>query len=111
MNKGFKIAIASFLATAGLIKGAPTAAQPAATASVDVSYVRTADLDLSTKAGQRALDHRLNIAAREACGIAADVDLEGKNDVRACRADVLAKARAASVQPASRGATITVAAR
>jgi UrcA family protein len=105
MTTTFKIIAASFLVTAGLIKGAPTAAAPAP--AVNVSTVHTADLDLSTKAGQRALDHRLNIAAREVCGSASDVDLEGKNDVRACRVDVLSKAR---TQLAGGDATIRIAA-
>jgi UrcA family protein len=31
------------------------------------------------------LDHRIVQAAREVCGTASDVDLEGKNAVRHCR--------------------------
>jgi UrcA family protein len=54
------------------------------------STVQTADLDLSSSAGQRALDHRLSQAAKEVCGVASDADLEGKNDVRKCRAETLA---------------------
>jgi UrcA family protein len=54
----------------------------------------------------------LVVGAREVCGTASDVDLEGKNEVRACRAEALAKARAESEQLASRGSgTILVAAR
>lgn len=111
MNKTLKIVLTSFAITAGLIKGAPTMAEPAANASVNVSYVHTADLDLSTTAGQRAFDHRLNIAAREVCGTASDVDLAGQNDVRKCRVDVLAKARATGAELAARGGTITIASR
>jgi UrcA family protein len=55
------------------------------------SVVPTADLDLSSKAGQRALDHRLNRAAKEVCGFASDADVEGKNDVRRCRVETLAR--------------------
>ena len=55
------------------------------------STVQTADLDLSSSAGQRALDHRLSQAAKEVCGVASDADLEGKNDVRRCRVDTLAR--------------------
>ena len=33
----------------------------------------------------KLLDRRLAAAAREVCGFASDADLEGKNDVRACR--------------------------
>ena len=106
-----KIILLSFLITAGLIKGAPAVAE-SVPGDVNVSIVNTADLDLSTSAGKRALDHRLTVAAREVCGTASDVDLEGKNEVRQCRADALAKARAESEQLASRGnITILVAAR
>lgn len=106
-----KIIILSTLITGAAIKAVPAFAEPVA-GEVNTSVVSTAGLDLSTSAGKRALDHRLVIAAREVCGTASDVDLEGKNDVRACRADVLAKARAESEQLASRGnGTILVAAR
>ena len=54
------------------------------------STVQTADLDLSTLKGQQILDRRLGQAAKEVCGVASDVDLEGKNIVRKCRADTLA---------------------
>ena len=53
MDKSFKIALTAFLITAGVIKGAPAlAAQPIE----NVSIVRTADLDLTRKAGRIALD-------------------------------------------------------
>jgi UrcA family protein len=106
----FKIAFTSFVITAGLIKGAPALAQPASAPNIQVSVVRTADLDLSSEAGKRQLDQRVARAAREVCGAASDSDLEGKNDVRECRADVIAKARAQGVELASRGAAITIAA-
>jgi len=102
-----KIILSSFLITAGLIKGAPVLAE---TAPANVSIVYTADLDLNSVAGQRQLDHRLVQAVYEVCGSASDADLAGKNDVRACRADVLAKARATSAELASRSAPIKVAA-
>ena len=57
-----------------------------------------------------SFDHRLVVAAYEVCGTAADVDLAGQNQVRACRSDVLAKARAESGELASRGGSIFVAA-
>jgi UrcA family protein len=109
MDKGFKIAAAAFLITAAALKAVPALAEPAP-APVNVSIVHTADLNLNSDAGKRQLDQRLVIAAREVCGTASDVDLEGKNDVRACRADVLAKARAEGTELASRGAPITIAA-
>ena len=98
MNKPFLIVIGSALATGAVIKAAPALAEPTQT----ISVVRTADLDLSTDAGRRALDHRLVTAAFEVCGTASDVDLVGKNLVRECRSDVLAKARASSEQLAIR---------
>ena len=103
-----KITLSAFLITAGLITGAPTIAQPAP--AQNVSIVHTTDLDLSTKSGRDALDHRLVLAAYDVCGTASDVDLAGKNKVRACRTDVLAKARSESEQLASRGGPIFVAA-
>ena len=54
------------------------------------STVRTADLDLSTAKGQKALDHRIQQAVKEVCGKASDVDVAGKNDVRRCRTETLA---------------------
>ena len=102
MNSPIKIAIGSFLAAAAVIKAAPALAEPAQ--PQNVSIVRTADLNLSTNGGRSALDHRLVIAAGEVCGAAADVDLAGRNQVRQCRADVLAKARARGEELASRGA-------
>lgn len=75
-----------FLATLLAFTAIPALAEPPVTVS---TTVRTADLDLSSPAGQRALNHRLTLAAKEVCGIASDVDLAGKNDVRRCRAETL----------------------
>ncbi len=90
--KAITIILASALITAGAIKAAPALAETPA-AATNVSVVRTADLDLRSSEGQRRLDHRLARAARQVCGAASDVDIEGKNDVRKCRDDVLARAR------------------
>jgi UrcA family protein len=92
MNNGFKIAIGSFLVTAAVLKAAPALSEPVQRQNAVV--VETADLDLSTDAGRRQLDHRLIHAASEACGSPSDADLAGKNAARECRKDVLAKARA-----------------
>ena len=105
-----RIIIASALITTAALKAAPVFAEPA-NSEVNVSIVQTADLDLTSAAGQRALDHRLVQAANELCGSAADVDLVGQNKVLACRRSVLADARAKGGQLANRGATIKVAAR
>jgi len=108
MKQTLKIIAASALVTAVVIKATPLLAEPAP--AQKTSIVHTADLDLSSQAGRDALDHRLVNAAFEVCGTASDVDLAGKNKARACRADVLAKARAEGGELASRGASITVAA-
>lgn len=92
MKKAILIALASALITTGAIKAAPALAQEPAT-ETNVSLVRTADLDLGSSQGQRKLDQRLANAAREVCGTASDVDVEGKNEVRKCRDETLAKAR------------------
>jgi UrcA family protein len=107
MKKPFLIILSSALATGAVIKAAPALAEPVKA----VSVVRTADLDLSTNSGRKALDHRLVIAVQEVCGTASDVDLAGKNAVRQCRTDALGKARARGEQLASRGEGIVVASR
>ena len=109
MKQTLKIIAVSALATAALIKAVPVLAEAT---PVEVNIVHTADLDLTTQAGRRTLDHRLVLAAYDVCGVASDADLAGKNGVRACRARVLAKARADSDQLATpRGATLVGAAR
>ena len=87
--KAIHIVILSALATGAAIKATPALAQ-----DVNISVVRTADLDLSTAADRQALERRLSLAAREVCGTASDADLEGKNQVRRCRAEVLARVSA-----------------
>jgi len=105
-----RIIIASALISTAAVKAVPALAEPVTGQNVNVSIVHTADLNLATDAGRRALDARLSQAAREVCGTPSDVDLAGKNKVRACRTDVLAKARSESEQLASRGSPIFVAA-
>ncbi|MEO8176546.1 MAG: UrcA family protein [Sphingomicrobium sp.] len=113
MKKAITIVLTSALITTAAIKAAPALAAeaPAAPAALNVSLVRTADLDLASSDGQRRLDQRLANAAREVCGKASDVDLEGKNDVRKCRDDTLAKAqgqRDAVLAAADRGGLVAV---
>jgi UrcA family protein len=107
MKQTILIILSSFLATAAVIKAAPAVAEPAPT-NVNVSIVRTADLDLSTDNGRRQLDQRLVSAAREVCGTASDADLAGKNKVRQCRHDVLASARASGEMVGDRVAARTI---
>ena len=106
MFKTFKFAL--FAASAFIINVSPAFAEPVT--SPYVSVVSTAGLDLSSDAGRAELDHRLVTAAYEVCGTPSDIDLVGKNQARACRADVLAKARAESQQLAVRGTPILIAA-
>ena len=77
-----------FLATLLAFTATPALAEPPAMAT---AKVQVADLDLSSAAGQRALDRRLNQAVVEVCGTASEVDIEGKNDVRRCRSETLAR--------------------
>jgi len=110
MKNTLKIVLASALITTAAIKAAPAFAEAPAT-ETNISLVRTADLDLGSSDGQRKLDQRLANAAREVCGTASDVDIEGKNDVRKCRDETLAKARGqrdAVLAAADRGAFIAV---
>ncbi len=108
MRNAFTIALASALITTAAIKAAPALAETP-TAETNVSLVRTADLDLGSRAGRRQLDRRLANAAREVCGTASDVDLAGKNDVRHCRVETLAQARGQrEAFVAGRGAVIAV---
>ena len=111
MKRSFYIALVSALLTAGLIQAAPAFAQTSGQGEIAVSLVRTSDLNLGTAAGQKQLDLRLAHAAREVCGSASDVDVEGKNDVRKCRNETLARAqqqKASVLAAAGHGATIAV---
>ena len=101
-----KIFLASLLA----FSATPALAEPPVIAT---TTVQTADLDLSSQAGQRALDHRLSQAVKDVCGTAYDVDLSGQNDVRRCRVETLASLSAERDQriAAASGNPIKVAAR
>ena len=110
MKNPYLIALTAALITAGVIKAAPAFAEPVGTQTY-VSRVQTSDLDLSSASGSRELQQRLTLAAREVCGVASDSDVAGKNDVRKCRDDALARAtsdRAALLAAANRGAVIAI---
>ena len=115
MKNTLKIILASALITAGALKAAPALAEtPSGNFETRISHVQTADLDLSSTAGQRKLDLRIAQAAREVCGKASDVDLVGQNKARECRQEVIARAsadRGALLAAASHGATIAIAGR
>ena len=110
MKNPYLIALTAGLITAGVIKAAPAFAEPVP-AETYVSRVQTSDLDLSSASGTRVLHQRLALAAREVCGTASDADVAGKNDVRKCRDDALARAtndQASLLAAASRGVVIAV---
>lgn len=79
-----KLLILAALAATSAVQ--PALAQPAPLANPSVT-VQHRDLDLSTEAGAKSLDRRIWRAVVEVCGTAPDYDLQGKNDVRQCRAD------------------------
>ena len=110
--KAIHIVLTAFAITAGVIKAAPALAEPTSPATeLNISLVRTTDLDLGSRDGQRKLDQRLANAARDVCGTASDADIEGKNDVHKCRSATLAQAKSqrdAVLAAVGRGATIAV---
>lgn len=112
MKNPYVIALASALITAGALRAAPALAEaPSSDVQTYVSYVKTADLDLSSERGQRTLDRRVAQAAREVCGTASDVDLVGQNKARECRETAVAKAageRDALAAAAKRGAVVAI---
>ena len=112
MKNPYVIALASALITAGALRAAPALAEtPSSDVKTYVSYVKTADLDLSSRGGQRTLDHRVAQAAREVCGTASDVDLVGQNKARECREAAVAKAtgeRDALAAAAKRGTVVAI---
>ena len=87
--KQLSIFLAALLASAVTVSPA-IAAEPAP----GIAIVNTADLDLGNAKDVRTLDRRLSIAIVEACGEAFNVDLAGKNAVRACRVDARSKVNA-----------------
>lgn len=98
-----KIMLSTFLVAEAFAGGAPAFAD--GREPPDFTVVPTADLDLTTNSGRHSLEHRLIIAAYDACGIAADVDIAGRNSVAECRRDVLRKARSDGEQIARRAAS------
>jgi UrcA family protein len=111
MKNPYAIALVSALITAGALKAAPAFAEPTSVPQANVSYVQTADLDLSSTSGQRTFDHRLAQAAREVCGDPSDADLVGQNRARECRKDAIESAgakRDSMLAAASRGAVVAI---
>ncbi len=99
MKETLLLMTGSALATAALFfASAPARSAEISATSAVVQIVPTADLDLSSEAGRKALDRRIGRAVIELCGQAADVDLAGRNAVRKCRNDALAQANQARDQ-------------
>lgn len=66
MKQTLRIILASALVTAAALKGVPALAQTVPLEpAVEVSIVRTSDLDLSSSAGRKQLETRIAQAARE----------------------------------------------
>lgn len=82
-----------------LVAASAALAQPTITVAGHARYpsvdVRTADLDLASEDGQRRLDARLWRAARQVCTMTQLRDLSESRFTDRCRADTLARARAA----------------
>lgn len=83
--------LAAAVAAAGL--STFTAVGPAIASDAGVA-VQHDDLNLASASGRATLDRRIDRAARRVCGTALTVELELAGEVNACRADVLASARA-----------------
>ena len=110
MTKTAFLALALIASAAAVTPTVAQAFEPVTATSI----IRTADLDLSSDSGRHELDRRILRAAYDVCGEASDVDLEGKNAIRQCRADTIAKASSQRQQllaAARTGAPIVVAAR
>ena len=102
MKKTLLIIAGSALVTSLAIKAAPAFAETQASADTATSVVRTADLDLSSPSGQRALQQRLVVAAHAVCDDPSAVDLKASNAESQCREQVLAAARARAEAVAAR---------
>lgn len=63
-------------------------------AQAETRTVRYADLDLTSPAGQAALDRRLAHAVREVCGRAFPRDLQSVDEASRCRRDTMANIQA-----------------
>jgi UrcA family protein len=98
MKKPLMIMTGSALATAALFFASAPARSAEISSGAEVVRVTTADLDLSSEAGRKALDRRIGRAVAELCGQASDADLVGLNAVRKCRDDALVQAHRARDQ-------------
>ena len=81
----FTILLSVGLATAAAAQGPMS--DPGGNRQARVSY---ADLDLSTAAGLKAMDSRVELAASQVCGPRpAPIDLRSSSEFRACKAKAL----------------------
>ncbi len=101
-----RIILAAVLAV-GLAAPAVAAGNDMATGQV---RVQTADLDLSSSAGQRALDRRLAMAMVRLCGMPVFYSRDELAELDACKAEA-SKAAAAQIDAARARQAVAVAAR
>lgn len=93
MTKFSRTIAAGAAAAAAILTVAPAFATSASWQKVRTVAVDTSGLNLSTEAGQRQLQTKVEQAARSVCGPVEDVrDLEAIQDQRDCRRNALALA-------------------
>ena len=112
MKNPYAIALVSALITAGAIKAAPALAEtPSANLETRVSYVQTADLDLSNQAASARSTSGSRRPLAKFAEKPSDSDLVGQNKARECRQDVISRATAIATLCSplpSRGAIIAI---
>jgi UrcA family protein len=91
--------IRPLVAAALFAAGVPALANPAE--GMERLVISTSGIDLSTPAGQKALDRRLEIAIYRLCDTQVLATLEDANAMDACRADIRAE-----VQPQVKAALL-----
>lgn len=111
MKNTLLIIAGSALVASLAINAAPAIGATPPASDTAVSIVRTADLDLSTPAGQRTLRQRLVVAAHAVCDDPSAVDLKAGNEEARCRAEVLAAASRKAEALHNSGEVIRIAAK
>jgi UrcA family protein len=94
MNRSLTAAIASVFALTGV--GGLAQAQ---TGAAETAEVRIADLNLSSKAGQAALDRRVEGAARRVCEVAAPLGSRAANHIEQSRCKAQVRQQVAAALP------------
>jgi UrcA family protein len=94
MNRSLTAAIATALA----LTGVPGLAQ-AQSAAAETAEVHIADLNLSSQAGQSALDRRVEGAARRVCEVAAPIGSRAANRIEEIRCKTQVRQQVAAALP------------